>query len=241
MVLRFAKQIQCRLTATPVQSVCNFDFAEAALCKIWSVAQFITCADIITPHALVISSRRNYWSADFLFDKHTKHSQPRNRQTNQPLGHTNNWRRGQIWQNAKKMNKQSNKEEARLTERLTLQNLCAAFRHHGARRRGKGDEPGRLEFWNKNNFYFTYYLFWLKEIAVVMVSQGACISEKFMVSIWNWFRFWSRYSNNRWWWTKWTKIIWILIKIPQCNGRWRWNVDFAKTIVAGVASKQMKF
>lgn len=163
MVLRFAKQIQCRLTATPVQSVCNFDFAEAALCKIWSVVQFITCADIITPHALVISSRRNYWSADFLFDKHTKHSQPRNRQTNQPLGHTNNWRRGQIWQNAKKMNKQSNKEEARLTERLTLQNLCAAFRHHGARRRGKGDEPGCLEFWNKNIFFYYWLLILTKK------------------------------------------------------------------------------
>ena len=91
---------------------------------------------------------------------------------------TNNWRRGQIWQKAKIIDKQSNKQEARLTERLTLQNLCAAFRHNRARRRGKGDEPGRLEFWNKNSFYITDYLFWLKEIAVVIMgNQGAWRSE----------------------------------------------------------------
>ena len=73
---------------------------------------------------------------------------------------TNNWRRGQILQKATKIDKQSNKEEARLTERLTLQNLCAAFRHNRARRRGKGDEPRRLEFWNKNNSHINtdYFL-----------------------------------------------------------------------------------
>ena len=84
----------------------------------------------------------------------------------------------QVWQNAKKISKQSNKEEVRLTERLTLQNLCAALCHNGARRRGKGDEPRRLEFWNKNSFYIADYLFWLKDIAfVIMVNQGDWRSE----------------------------------------------------------------
>ena len=97
--------------------------------------------------------KRNYWSADFLLNLPNILSHGTNKQTN-------NWRRGQIWQNAKKINKQSNKEEARLTERLTLQNLCAAFRHNRARRRGKGDEPGSLEFWNKNNSHINtdYFL-----------------------------------------------------------------------------------
>ena len=128
--------------------------------------------------------RRNYWSAaEETIDQQTFSlinlpnilSHGTNKQTN-------NWRRGQIWQKAKIIDKQSNKQEARLTERLTLQNLCAAFRHNRARRRGKGDEPGRLEFWNKNNSHIT---FWLKEIAVVMMvmCQGACSLEKYMASI----------------------------------------------------------